>query len=121
MRLLICGDREWKDRKAIDAIIAQFEPDIVIEGEARGADKLARFAAEAAGIPVERYPADWTQHGKAAGPIRNTQMLREGKPDAVVGLHDRIDESKGTRHMLTIAKKTGVPTYLYANGQLNHY
>ncbi len=36
-----------------------------------------------AGIPVMTFPADREKHGRAAGPIRNKQMLEEGKPDLV--------------------------------------
>ena len=36
------------------------------------------------GIEIARFPADWNMHGRAAGPIRNQQMLDEGKPELVV-------------------------------------
>jgi len=36
--------------------------------------------AEANGIEVARFPADWDTHGRAAGPIRNQQMLDEANP-----------------------------------------
>lgn len=41
-----------------------------------------------------RFPAKWNEHGKAAGPIRNQQMLTEGKPDVVFAFHDDIASSK---------------------------
>jgi len=64
------------------------------------------------GFPVSTYPADWAQHGRAAGPIRNQRMLTQGKPDLVVAFHDNLEHSKGTKNMLKQATEKGVPTKL---------
>lgn len=120
MRLLICGDRNWKDGSVIREIITRFRPEIVIEGRANGADKLAGSSAESMGIEVKKFPADWEKYGKAAGPIRNSQMLKEGNPDVVVGFHYKVNESKGTRDMLTRAKKAGKPTFIF-DGELKEF
>jgi len=120
VKLLICGDRNWSDGNAVREVIAKFQPAFVIEGEARGADILARLSAEAMGIEVKRFPADWEKYGRAAGPIRNSQMLKEGRPDVVVGFHYKIDESKGTRDMLTRAKKAGKATFIF-DGKLKEF
>jgi hypothetical protein len=112
MRLLICGDRRWSDldliRQTLAALATEFCIDLVIEGEARGADKQGKVAAKELNIPVMECPADWELLGKSAGPIRNRFMLREGKPDLVVAFHDDLDNSKGTKDMVAIAKKAGV-------------
>ncbi len=120
MRLLVCGDRNWSDGSAIRETITRFQPKIVIEGCANGADKLAGIVGDELGIEVLRFPADWDKYGKAAGPIRNSQMLREGKPDVVIGFHYKIDESKGTRDMLTRAKKAGKATFIF-DGKLKEF
>jgi hypothetical protein len=120
VRLLICGDRDWSGGDVIREIIARFQPDVIIEGEARGADTLARLAGENLGIEVLRFPADWDTYGKAAGPIRNSQMLREGKPDVIIGFHYNINESKGTRDMLTRAKKAGKAAFIF-DGELKEF
>lgn len=122
MRLLISGDRHYDDVEAIYVTLAGIialnkeensEEDIVlIEGGARGADSIAEAAGQLLGMKVLRYPAKWAKYGKAAGPIRNQQMLDEGKPDVVVCFHDDLEASRGTKHMASIAKKAGVPTYL---------
>ena len=109
MRLLICGDRNWTDAKMIASVLRELNPRVVIEGEARGADSLARIEAERMGIPVLKFPAEWGKYHRAAGPIRNAQMLREGRPDMVVAFHDDLDSSKGTKHMVGLARKAGVP------------
>lgn len=113
-RVLICGDRDWTNRelilKTLRDVQQTYGVEVVIEGEAQGADTIGRLAADVIGIPVLRYPADWRRHGKAAGPIRNVQMLKEGKPTLVLAFHNYIENSKGTKHMVTIAQKAGVPT-----------
>lgn len=124
MKLLICGDREWDDKEAITKVLLDMKPDVLIEGECKGADLMAKSIAIGLGFTKDRiaeYLADWGTYGLAAGPIRNSQMLIEGKPDIVVGFHNNIKVSRGTRHMLGIAVKAGVPTLLYSNGELKEY
>jgi len=80
----------------------------VIEGGARGADRLGRETAELFGIPVETYPADWSKNGAIAGLIRNREMLKFGKPDVVLAFWD--GKSSGTKNMIRISETAGVPT-----------
>jgi len=109
MRILVCGGREWQDGAWITKVLAQHDKDtVVIEGAARGADRLAGLAADQLGFAKEVYPADWTKHGKRAGYLRNTQMLVEGKPDLVYAFHSNIATSKGTAMMVRIAAEAGV-------------
>lgn len=101
--------------------MADLQPDLVIEGEAKGADLLASDAAFYFGIPVLRFPADWDKYGRAAGPIRNTQMLKEGKPDLVVAFHDNINASKGTLNMVQQARKQSVKVMVYNSYGVKYY
>lgn len=110
MRVLICGDRNYTNRKKIRAYMVTLPKNtIIIDGGARGADSLANEIAVQNGYPTERYFAEWNIYGRAAGPIRNKQMLDEGKPDLVVYFHDDIDNSKGTRNMILKATAAGIP------------
>lgn len=114
MRIIICGDREWKNSTPMLKLFKAFPSDtIIVEGECRGADVMAAELAPLFGFGVKPYPALWHKYGKSAGPIRNTQMLVEGNPDAVYGFHNDIENSKGTRNMLNQALSRGVPAYLY--------
>lgn len=110
MRVLVCGDRDWLNKALVKKKLEELKGkiEVVIEGEARGADTCGRIAAQELGIPVLKFPADWKKHGKAAGPIRNNQMLKEGEPDLVLAFHSNIEESKGTKHMVKIARKAGI-------------
>lgn len=117
MRILVCGSRDWPYKQPIFNDLNRLyleSPELItlIEGGAKGADE---FAAEWAQILPEghhlKFPADWTKHGKAAGPIRNQQMLDEGHPTLVLAYTNKpLDESRGTRDMVTRAKKAGIKT-----------
>lgn len=114
-RLLVCGSRSWTDRAAIDQQIrlTRDELEVVIEGEAPGADRLACDVAKAYGVPVRPFPADWKAHGRRAGVLRNLAMLREGRPTCVVAFTDDFaNPHSGTRHMCRIAVEAGVPVTL---------
>ena len=48
----------------------------LLHGAARGADQAISVAADQLGWPQIACPASWGEHGRAAGPIRNRQMLQ---------------------------------------------
>lgn len=121
MRLLICGDRNWNDLSIIYTAICKIlsiqwaNGDYgitIIEGEAKGADLMGKEVANNLGLVCLAYTAHWDQWGRAAGPIRNRVMLKEGKPDLVLAFHDNISASKGTKDMITIARRKRVPVWL---------
>jgi len=109
----VCGSRDWDDYKTIKNFLKTLPPDtVVIEGGARGADKIAKECAQQLGYKVEEYKAMWDIFGKGAGPIRNTMMIMKGKPDIVVAFHNDLENSKGTKDMIKQAKHHGIPVYL---------
>jgi len=120
--VLVTGDRNWTDIIGIGEVFVDFleERNIdpadvtVIHGDARGADKLAAYMAEFLGMNPIPYPAKWTQYGKAAGPIRNKEMLT-ANPDIefAFAFHPNLKESKGTRDMIGLLEKAGIEYRLY--------
>lgn len=108
MRVLVCGSRSFNNYELLEKVLNDYNISIIIEGEARGADTLARIFGERHRIPVLPFPAEWDKHGKAAGPIRNTRMLNEGKPDFVIAF--RGTNSRGTQNMIDQARKAGIET-----------
>lgn len=117
MRVLICGDRNWKDYDTIEAYIRTLpEGSVIINGRCKGADNMARFLAHQLGYETMDFPANWLLYGDAAGPIRNKRMLTEGKPDLAVAFHDNLTKSKGTKNMMEQAHKTGVKCILHRSG-----
>ena len=78
--------------------------DVVIEGEAKGADTLCAEVARDMGASVEPHPAKWGLYGRAAGMIRNSEMLESGV-DVLVS----FPGGRGTRHCTSKATEMGIP------------
>jgi hypothetical protein len=119
MKILVCGDRNWKNIKIILKVLLKEKKSsktkiTVVHGAAKGADTIAGQVALKLKMNVKLYPAQWQLYGRAAGFIRNRQMLDEN-PDIskVIAFHNNISESKGTKDMLKISKKRGITTKLY--------
>lgn len=107
MKVLVCGGREFDDWSLLTETLEDLpwgRPTEIIQGGAKGADFLARVWAKYQGILYTEFPADWKQFGRAAGSIRNTQMLDEGKPDYVVA----FPGGYGTADMVRQARREGV-------------
>lgn len=104
MRILVCGGRDFTDSYKLIEELNKLEITTIIAGEARGADLMAKSYALSKGIAYEGYPADWNKYGNSAGPIRNKQMLDEGKPTLVVA----FPGGKGTKNMINQATNYGV-------------
>lgn len=119
MRILFCGDRNWTNYKVIADVMGDLRPSVVIEGEASGADTMAAEAADYFGIPVLPFTANWEKYGSAAGPIRNNQMLKEGRPDLVVAFHNDLQNSKGTLNMVNQAIKNNIKVCVYTEQGLH--
>ena len=113
--ILVCGDRKWKNRKRIGQQLIKRKKKIglLIEGGAKGADEIAWDYARLLGIPTATFEANWEQHGKAAGPIRNMAMLQYGKPDLVLAFHKKLVKSKGTKHCVEQARKLGIKVKVF--------
>lgn len=112
--VLVCGSRDWEDRDAINQRIAELpEGSVVIQGGARGADIMARHAAVLAGLHWAEVPAQWHQHGKRAGVIRNRVML-DLKPELVIAF--QCNGSRGTQHTIDEARRRGIPVEVIASG-----
>lgn len=71
-------------RGALDILLDNYGPfDRVIHGACKtGVDAIADAWARDQGIDVKPYPADWGRLKRAAGPVRNQQMV-DSKPDYV--------------------------------------
>jgi len=115
LKVLVCGSREWEDKKAIEREFKALpQGTIIIHGACpTGADALADTTAMKFGFQLRRYPADWDSHGKSAGPQRNAQMIREehrkGEPiDLVLAFTADLERSRGTKDCVGRAKKAGI-------------
>ncbi len=110
MKTCIAGSRTVTDPALVEQAVAECGWTVtgVISGGARGVDELGEKWAKAHLVPVERFPADWKQHGRSAGVIRNATMLAVA--EAVIVVWD--GESRGSAHMIEIAKKSGKPIFV---------
>jgi len=108
MKVIVCGGREFADKRALfsslDAIHAETPISLVIQGEARGADRLASAWAFSRGIPAHGEAAKWNLYGRTAGGIRNSVML-DLEPDKVIA----FSGGPGTANMVYQAHRRQVP------------
>lgn len=108
MKVLVCGGRKYDNRERVfevlDALNLAYGVTAIIAGGATGADQLAYEWSLSRLKSAWIYPAKWDSYGKAAGPIRNAIMLREGKPDLVVA----FPGGRGTKNMIQQAIDKGV-------------
>jgi hypothetical protein len=127
MRILITGSRDFKDYAtvargitvAIDELRDLLKIDneiVVIHGAARGADSLAEefvnkseqfFKARDIVIRSERHHADWKKHGRAAGPLRNQEMVDSGANICVAFFQEGAG-NRGTTHCSLAAAEAGI-------------
>jgi hypothetical protein len=119
MRVLVCGSRDWGDRRTISRRLQQLPPyAVVIHGAAsrkvdgieQSADMIADEVATLLRLRVERYPADWDFYGRTAGFVRNLAML-DTQPDLVIAF--QRGHSRGTQHTITEAQRRGIPTEIF--------
>jgi len=108
MKVLVCGGRNYDDGERVRAVLNKLDAEswinVIIEGGAKGADRLAAAWAQSKGIALETYPADWENQGSFAGPARNKLMLEQGEPDLVIA----FPGGRGTADMVKKARKAGV-------------
>lgn len=82
---------------------APWEISEVVCGGAVGPDSLGERWARVNNIPVKMMKADWNKYGKAAGPIRNTEMAEYA--DRAIVVWD--GESPGSKHMIKEMNRLG--------------
>lgn len=122
MKLLICGGRHFCDYnllesyvdKLLEELSVNFDDVEIISGGCTGADALGELYADRHNIPVTRFKPDWAAFGKAAGPIRNADMINyinSFDDKAVVAFASQ--NSRGTLNTISLAKKLNIPTYIY--------
>ena len=97
--------------KVLDSLLLEIGSFTLVHGTARGADSFAASWAEWKKLPIKAYPADWKRYNRAAGSIRNQQMLDKESPDLVIAFCG----GTGTAHMVSIARAANIPVTHYEN------
>lgn len=98
----VVGGRDFQDyallKKTLDGIV---NIDKIVSGGAKGADSLARRYAEENDIIMIEFLPDWDKYGKAAGPIRNKEIIE--RSNYVVAFWN--GKSRGTYSSIRLATK----------------
>lgn len=110
--LIVAGSRDITDygivAQCIRNYLAEYAPEklVIIQGEVKGVDKLAKAFAIDNKIKWKAYPAAWGKHGKGAGPIRNRKMAK--KATHLLAIWNGY--SRGTEDMIECAIENNLPT-----------
>ena len=117
--ILVTGDRYWNDFALIKRVLAEvvfgLKPEvrvILVHGGASGSDTMAGMSGNDFQWCVVTMNARWHLYGKAAGPIRNSEML-DFDPDVILAFHNDLSKSKGTSDMIKKAQAKGRHVLLY--------
>ncbi len=117
-RVIVAGSRELQIESAefikstLETRLAGIDPSKItlVHGGASGADQLASKAGRELGMNIEVHRADWNTHGKAAGPIRNQQMVDAGAHRVIAFVGKPLDQSRGTADLIDRAGNKNIPT-----------
>ena len=128
MRVIIAGGRDFNDFKLLESNINKIfkqlsdeklisiyvnESNIeIICGKARGADTLGEQFAKEYKLSIKYFPADWNTYGKSAGCRRNAEMANYAKEDNGVLIAFWDGKSKGTKHMIDLAKSNNIRVFI---------
>lgn len=117
MKTIIAGGRDFYDwfwfceQMAGYASTANISE--VVSGCAQGADAMGERFARRYNIPIKEFPANWSKHGNAAGPIRNAEMAKYA--EALIAFWD--GKSKGTTNMIETATKLGLKVTVFSTSK----
>src|SRR6266851_576424 len=110
MRILVTGSREWTDWETIQRALQEAgdgDWNTLIHGDcSTGADSIADNFGCFCCWEIERYPADWAKYGKAAGPVRNQEMVDAGA-DICLAFFQPGAANRGTADCVSRAEKAG--------------
>jgi hypothetical protein len=103
-RIGVTGGRDYDNWHMVTHVLRQMPGNAtLVHGDAKGADRQCADWWDMHNGAVEPHPADWATHGKAAGPIRNQEMVDSGLDLLLV-----FPGGNGTEDMRTRAAKAGI-------------
>lgn len=110
MKLIIAGTRSlYVDDYLMERLVIHFKlyPSEIVCGGAKGIDECGERYAQAEVKPVKYFEADWDKHGRAAGPVRNSEMAKYA--DALLLIWN--GSSPGSLNMKLNMEKLSKPVY----------
>lgn len=113
--VLVTGSRNYQDKSKIEDALAflaksRWPMNVIVGDCPTGADLYARDWCAENNTHCRVFAADWKKHGRAAGPIRNREMVDQ-KPDIVLAFFE--GESRGTRNCVNQAAARGIKVIEY--------
>lgn len=115
VKIIIAGGREFTNYALLKNVcdhmlsVVRTTSDVtIVSGGARGVDKMGERYATEHGINLIVMNADWETHGKSAGYKRNQEMADVSTH--LVAFWD--GKSRGTKHMIDIAKRDGLKSHV---------
>lgn len=104
-KLAIIGSRIFDDYEYLKSSILEYfdisELTTIVSGGAKGADSLGEVFANEFNLQKEIYYPDWKKYGKAAGFIRNQDIIK----NCDVCIAFPVGEAKGTYHSIKLCEK----------------
>lgn len=112
--LVVTGGREYRDTaavyRALNAVAAAQGGALTLyHGGCTGADAIAAQWARYYGVTAKCWPAAWRAHGRAAGPIRNRQMIAAALANGTACALLAFPGGRGTASAVNAAQSLGVP------------
>lgn len=117
-KVIVAGDRDFNDYEYMSEKLDElfwysdvFEtyPIKIISGMDDGADTLAIRYADEHEMTKILFPANWKEHPRMAGILRNEDMLTIATH--LVAFWN--GKSHGTKHMIDIAREKGIPVWVF--------
>jgi len=113
IKVIIAGGRNFDDFNRLCQVCDEFLQDQnnieIVSGAYKGADLLGERYAGERNYPIKQFPADWRRYGKSAGLKRNNEMAAYA--DTLIAFWD--GESKGTKHMIDLAKQADLKVKVF--------
>jgi hypothetical protein len=118
MNVGIVGSRDFAPLSLVAAVVNRLPDDtVIVSGGAQGVDHAAEVYAKGR-LRCIVFPADWRKHGRAAGFLRNTDIVNSSQ--YVIAFWDGV--SHGTADSIRKAVKSGKPlTVVFPVGEVRHY
>lgn len=117
-KVIVAGGRDFDDYEymsaKLDELFWESEhfsewPIKIVSGIAAGADTLAIRYADEHEMTKILFPANWKEHPRMAGFLRNEDMLSIATH--LIAFWD--GKSHGTQLMIEIAQEKGIPTWVF--------
>lgn len=116
MKILVCGGRHFSNYSILSSVLDEYlakcdyrEEIEIVSGGCKGADTLAEKYANENSIASKIFLANWVKYGRAAGPIRNKEMIDYIKNYNAIVIAFISKDSVGTKNTVKLAKANNIP------------